>query len=63
MLFVIVLIGVNAWFSVVLMLAVTGVCVGLYLVRRINGYNGDTLGASEQIAELLVLFTLLGWQA
>lgn len=63
MLFVIVLIGVNAWFSVVLMLVVTGVCVGLYLVRRINGYNGDTLGASEQLAELLVLFTLLGWQA
>ncbi|TDO98664.1 adenosylcobinamide-GDP ribazoletransferase [Marinomonas balearica] len=35
----------------------------LYLSKRIQGFNGDTLGATEQVAEILVLFSLLGFTA
>ncbi|GAB3485059.1 adenosylcobinamide-GDP ribazoletransferase [Marinomonas epiphytica] len=30
-----------------------------YLNKKIQGFNGDTLGASEQLSEVLVLFILL----
>lgn len=30
-----------------------------YLNAKIEGFNGDTLGASEQVAELLLLFSLV----
>ncbi|WCN14377.1 adenosylcobinamide-GDP ribazoletransferase [Marinomonas mediterranea] len=35
----------------------------VYLNRRIRGFNGDTLGAVEQISEALVIFSLLGFAA
>lgn len=63
MMFIISLIGISAWLSILSVLVMSGFGCGVYLWRRINGYNGDTLGAVEQIGELLVLFTLLGWQA
>lgn len=63
MVLIIVLIGISAWFSILSILVIVGLLTGVYLWRRLNGYNGDTLGAVEQIGELLVLFTLLGWQA
>ncbi|CUB02530.1 adenosylcobinamide-GDP ribazoletransferase [Marinomonas fungiae] len=63
MAFIVALIGISAWFSILSVLVMAGIACGLYLWRRINGYNGDSLGAVEQIGELLVLFTLLGWQA
>ncbi|KZM41426.1 cobalamin biosynthesis protein CobS [Marinomonas sp. SBI22] len=32
---------------------------GRYLKHKISGFNGDTLGASEQISELALLFSIL----
>jgi adenosylcobinamide-GDP ribazoletransferase len=31
----------------------------LYLRKKIDGFNGDTLGASEQIGEIFVVLCLL----
>ncbi|SBS26685.1 Cobalamin synthase [Marinomonas aquimarina] len=63
MAFIVMLIGITAWFSMLSVLIMTGLLCGYYLWRRIQGYNGDTLGAVEQLGELVALFTLLGWQA
>lgn len=49
--------------ELIVALLLLGLAIGYYLKRRIGGYNGDTLGASEQLAELWVLFVLLGWSA
>ncbi|MGO3346208.1 MAG: adenosylcobinamide-GDP ribazoletransferase [Marinomonas sp.] len=43
---------------VVLLLFVVG--ARCYLEKRIAGFNGDTLGAVEQICEVLLLFCLMG---
>ena len=32
---------------------------GRYLYHKLGGFNGDTLGASEQMAELIILFSYL----
>lgn len=63
MLCVVLMMGGAMFMSMLLTLAVCFVACTLYFYQRLKGYNGDTLGASEQIAELLLLFTLLGWQA
>lgn len=60
---VLMLVGVGTLVQIVIALAVLGVAMRAYLKARIGGFNGDTLGASEQIAELAVLFVLLGWSA
>ncbi|RNF52827.1 adenosylcobinamide-GDP ribazoletransferase [Marinomonas hwangdonensis] len=33
--------------------------IGLYLRKKLSGFNGDTLGASEQIGEVFVIVCLL----
>ena len=33
--------------------------IGLYLRKKLDGFNGDTLGASEQIGEVFVIVCLL----
>ena len=47
--------------SLSLLLVVVGVSVfGCWLMKRLGGYTGDTLGATQQVTELLVL---LAWLA
>lgn len=51
-----------AWHIGTLLCVLIGVLAGLferYLKAKIAGFNGDTLGASEQIAELVLLFSLV----
>ena len=60
----VVLIGLSAFDGgelVNIALIVTAYIAALrfYLQKKIAGYNGDTLGACEQLAEVLVLFCLL----
>ncbi|MFD1384694.1 adenosylcobinamide-GDP ribazoletransferase [Rhodanobacter aciditrophus] len=57
------LVGLWDLTQVLFALGVLGVAIRRYLKARIGGFNGDTLGASEQLAELLILFVLLGWSA
>ena len=57
------LVGLAMLLTLLGMTILLGAMIGWYLKRRLKGYNGDTLGASEQIAELMVLFALLGWVA
>ncbi len=40
-------------------LLLVGLVMGLWLRRRLGGYTGDTLGASEQAGELAVLLAVL----
>lgn len=46
---------------IITLLIIVGVVVllHLYLRKKIEGFNGDTLGASEQIGEILVIVCLL----
>lgn len=52
-------------FNVVALLTTLLITVGvvvflrMYLQKKIEGFNGDTLGASEQIGEILVIICLL----
>ncbi|WP_245957961.1 adenosylcobinamide-GDP ribazoletransferase [Marinomonas piezotolerans] len=55
--------GLDALLRIIAMLAVLYILCVVYFKRRLNGYNGDTLGAAEQVAEIAVLFSLLGWVA
>ncbi len=51
-----------AWHIGSLLCALIGLLAGLferYLKTKIAGFNGDTLGASEQVAELVLLFSLV----
>ncbi|TYL47437.1 adenosylcobinamide-GDP ribazoletransferase [Marinomonas sp. IMCC 4694] len=59
-----VLFGIVAFnvFDLVVMLFSCGVLIVLmrwYLYQKIAGFNGDTLGASEQIAEVFIILCLL----
>ena len=42
-----------------LLVGLLAVLLERYLKAKIAGFNGDTLGASEQLAELLLLFSLV----
>ncbi|MBJ7539705.1 adenosylcobinamide-GDP ribazoletransferase [Marinomonas transparens] len=60
-----VLVGVLAFgmfdlIGAILLLAVLVFLLRLYLLKKIEGFNGDTLGASEQVAEVLMLLCWLG---
>ncbi|HEX3139290.1 MAG TPA: adenosylcobinamide-GDP ribazoletransferase [Rhizobacter sp.] len=54
-----------AWWPLVLMgIAAAVVCAvacALWLKRRLGGMTGDTLGATQQLSELLVLLACLAW--
>jgi len=59
-----VLVGVLAFslFDMIVMFIFTAVLIflmRLYLRKKIAGFNGDTLGASEQIGEIFVILCLL----
>lgn len=42
-------------------IAALRVLLGRYFVRRIGGYTGDCLGFAQQIFELAIYLTMLGW--
>lgn len=51
-----------AWHIGTFLCVLVGLIAGLferYLKAKIAGFNGDTLGASEQVAELALLFSLV----
>ncbi|HUD27069.1 MAG TPA: adenosylcobinamide-GDP ribazoletransferase [Burkholderiaceae bacterium] len=50
--------GSRVWVAIALVGAVTLLCAG-YFVRRIGGYTGDCLGATQQVAELAFYIGLL----
>ncbi|WP_414451197.1 adenosylcobinamide-GDP ribazoletransferase [Burkholderia sp. 22PA0099] len=37
--------------------------VARYLLRRLGGYTGDCLGFAQQLAELAIYLTVLGWMS
>ncbi|GAB7538942.1 adenosylcobinamide-GDP ribazoletransferase [Burkholderia sp. 3C] len=37
--------------------------VARYLLRRLGGYTGDCLGFAQQLAELAITLTVLGWMS
>ncbi|WP_414442832.1 adenosylcobinamide-GDP ribazoletransferase [Burkholderia sp. 22PA0106] len=37
--------------------------VARYLLRRLGGYTGDCLGFAQQLAELAIILTVLGWMS
>jgi adenosylcobinamide-GDP ribazoletransferase len=41
--------------------AAATVVLGWFYTRRLGGVTGDVLGAAIEIAELVVLLTLVGW--
>ncbi|CDY74115.1 Cobalamin synthase [Caballeronia glathei] len=45
----------------VAVLVVVRLAIGRYFVRRIGGYTGDCLGFAQQLFELAVYLTGLGW--
>jgi adenosylcobinamide-GDP ribazoletransferase len=54
----------STWVAVLLALALaaTGtVACGLWFHRRLGGITGDTLGATQQLTELLMLLGWLAW--
>ena len=58
------LIGVLAFslFDLIVTLVLVGVLVffiRMYLRKKISGFNGDTLGASEQLGEIFIILCLL----
>ncbi|TPE54489.1 adenosylcobinamide-GDP ribazoletransferase [Maribrevibacterium harenarium] len=55
--------GVISTIFMAFSLGVLFVVFGWYVKRKLGGYNGDILGASEQLAEVVILFALLGWSA
>ena len=54
------------WLTIIILLSV-GLCALLYIKRwfnrRLGGYTGDALGASQQIQELLAYMAIIGAQA
>ncbi len=52
--------GLGAWGVLAALLSTAGVALGLrrWLARRLGGYTGDTLGASEQLAEAAIWLAL-----
>lgn len=46
---------------VVALAAASTVVLGWFYTRRLGGVTGDVLGASIEIAELIVLLTIVGW--
>ncbi|MEC7490018.1 MAG: adenosylcobinamide-GDP ribazoletransferase [Pseudomonadota bacterium] len=48
------------WFVALLAAATATIIAGCYLSRSIGGFTGDTLGATQQVAELLVLAAIAG---
>ena len=65
-LFVVLAIAEPRWLAP-LAVAATGVLLGTWvcarwLRARLGGYTGDTLGATQQITELLALLGMLAWQ-
>lgn len=55
----ILLIGNYVWVFTLLSLYLIKLYLGRYFTRWIGGYTGDCLGATQQIAELLIYLTLL----
>lgn len=51
--------NVVALFTSLLVILAVVVLLRMYLRKKIEGFNGDTLGASEQIGEILVIICLL----
>lgn len=52
------------WYQVVVLLLLLVVLTGVFIRlcrRRFGGYTGDTLGALQQLSELLILITLLAF--
>jgi adenosylcobinamide-GDP ribazoletransferase len=45
----------------VAVLVVMRLAIGRYFVRRIGGYTGDCLGFAQQLFELAIYLTGLGW--
>ncbi len=43
--------------------AITAFLVALFLMRRLGGYNGDTLGLLEQLCEIAIMLALLATPA
>jgi adenosylcobinamide-GDP ribazoletransferase len=62
-------VGLTAWRPMWLVPALLGLLLALltavvaraWLQRRLGGMNGDTLGATQQLSELLVLLGWLAW--
>jgi adenosylcobinamide-GDP ribazoletransferase len=50
----------NKYYYILPLFVFTGIFV-LYLKKRIGGYTGDTLGASQQIAEVLIYLGCVLW--
>lgn len=44
--------------SVLAVLIVTGLILRRYLLKQIGGFSGDTLGATQQISELMIYLTM-----
>ncbi|TBR38258.1 adenosylcobinamide-GDP ribazoletransferase [Marinomonas agarivorans] len=50
------------WYNIAFLIGgvcFTALCLGYYCYRKIAGFNGDTLGASEQCSEVLMLFLIV----
>jgi adenosylcobinamide-GDP ribazoletransferase len=47
------------WYAL-LNAAVVAAIMGLYFKRRLGGYSGDCLGATQQVTEVVVYLSLLG---
>lgn len=60
---VVLFLGLLKSFALLLVLIALFISLRQYLSLRLQGYNGDTLGASEQIGEIVILFTLVGFSA
>jgi adenosylcobinamide-GDP ribazoletransferase len=50
----------GAFLVALIIAAIVAVIAGLYFKRRIGGYTGDCLGATQQLTELGFLLTVLG---
>lgn len=45
-----------------LVVSVWSLCFYKYVKKRLDGYTGDILGAAQQVAEVLIYLTILGFQ-
>lgn len=50
---------INSALWIVLSLVISVIAIRTYLFRQIGGFTGDTLGATQQISELLIYLTIL----